>query len=157
MEYYVAVATGLIRLTVEALIIVGCIWAYRRFHFKSVPWILAFFIIKEIVPFFDALLIRQGIILPASANGDVMRQMKINDVAAILYYASSVVSILASAIIAWFAISELTNAYSATGLQPTLPVFLSFPMRHSYAVGIALLLFAVVIPLCGIMFSIMWT
>jgi hypothetical protein len=145
-------------LMADVLILVGCVWACRRFQLRSVPWILGFFILQQILPILTSHFGKQVIAQhSASGNEPFLLGMTFNDFAVTSIYASSIIAAIANLLIACLIISELVYAYSnAAAPQPAIPAFILMPVQHSYAVGIALLFCVLALPLFWFAVFIMW-
>lgn len=153
-----AYASGIICLSADVLILVGCFWAYRRFHLRSVPWISAYLIFQQIWPILASLLRKQLVSQsPLSGNYPYWLGLTVNDFAIICNYALRVCASAANLLIAWFIISEVSYAYSNTEPQPTIPAFMLMPVKHSCEFGIALLFFAMALPLSSFMIFVLRT
>ncbi len=145
-------------LTADVVILVGCFWAYRRFHIRSVPWISAYLVFQQIWPILASLLRKQfDLQPPSSANAPYWLGLTVNDFAVNYIYASRVFASAANLLIAWIIISEVTYAYSNTEPQPAIPAFMLMPVQHSYAFGSALLFCAMALPLSSFMIFVLRT
>ena len=153
-----AYASGIICLSADVLILGGCLWAYRRFHLRSVPWIAAYLIFQQLWPILASLLRKQLVLQPPfSGNDPYWLGLTVNDFAILYTYASSAFASAAKLLIAWFIISEVSYAYSNTEPQPTTSAFMLMPVQHSCGFGIALLFFAMTLPLSSFMIFVLRT
>ena len=101
--------SGIICLSADVLILGGCLWAYRRFHLRSVPWIAAYLIFQQLWPILASLLRKQLVLQPPfQGNDPYWLRLTVNDFAILYTYASSAFASAAKLLIAWFIISEVS-------------------------------------------------
>lgn len=145
----VAVASGL-RLGLWVFLLVAGVWAYRRFHLPSIPWLLIYVVLGALValPMADA---SKRVIDHAAASGlgPVGSSISLGEFVLSVSAISTALAAVGQALVAWFILSELAFAYhrlAPIGTE-TLPGIVTAPRQHSYIVGFALLACASAMPL----------
>jgi hypothetical protein len=140
-------AAGLAVAAFHVFLIVACIWAYRRFRLPSLPWLLGYLLLGEVVALFTVHVAKR-VIDKASASGitPLGAGFTLSEFLKLIQAASSIFDTAGHALIAWFILSELAFAYSKTASTEALPAIITLPRRHSSALGTALLVCVVVMP-----------
>jgi hypothetical protein len=143
-----AVIATVLRVVLGALVLITGIWAYRRFRLPSVPWLAAYLLLGILLALPMSHIAKHVLDhgLAAGATRDLFG-FTVGEFLVAMSYLSSIFATLAQALIAWFVAAEFAHAYVGSTSIGALPVFLSIPRRHSYAVGLALLGCVVVVPI----------
>jgi hypothetical protein len=144
------VVATVLRVGLPVFLLVAGVWAYRRFHLPSIPWLLSYVILGPLLalPMADA---SKRLVDHAAASGlgPIGSSISLGEFVAAVSVTSTALAAVGHALIAWFILSELAFAYHR--FEPieteTLPGIVTVPRQHSYVVGFALLACAAAMPL----------
>ncbi len=141
------VAASLAVAAFHVFLIVAGIWAYRRFRLPSLPWLLGYLLLSEVLALFTVHVAKR-VIDKASASGitPLGSGFTLSAFLELVQAASSIFDTAGHALIAWFILGELAFAYSRSTPTEALPAIVTSPRRHSTALGIALLVCVVAMP-----------
>jgi len=166
------VIAGIFHLALLVFLLVAGVWAYRRFHLPSIPWLLTYLVLCAVLALPTTSIAKRVVDHAlASGLGPVGSTMTVGEFLVSISAASSALAVLAQALVAWFILSELAFAYQRSAPTSALPdtgeirthdltlayqrsaptdvlaAIVAVPRQHSYIVGFTLLVCAVAMPL----------